>query len=551
MEKKEVLDFIKTHNKEYCGRLVTQSGFKKYFPELYEEMCSYKFPDTFKDFDFKQKLWHFLRNDYELHICKCGGKLKFRSFWYGYNEFCKPNCPAMVQNQSECITKKHQSRTQEEKQKIQNKVRNTFLSKYGVERYSQTLEWKEKTIEQNKKKFGKEWYTQTKEYKQYFKEYCQTKYGEDIINPFQLENVKNIILKKNKEHFFKKYPEIIDIKDNTLICKCNSETCTLCNDKQYKIDKRTFTNRKCKNIDTCTIRTPYGHISSGTENILYDYIKSIYDGEVIKNERTILDGKEIDIYLPELRLGFEFNGIYWHNEIFKNIKYHQEKSLKCMNKNIQLIQIWEDDWMYNCEIIKDFIKSKLNKNKISIGARKCNVKEIPNKDAYNFLQSYHIQGGVKNGKNLGLFYNDELVEVMTFGKLRKNMGNNPKEGYYEIYRLCSKSDYNIQGGFSKLLKYFEINYNPIEVITYANLDYSYGNVYTKVGFEKEHVSKPTYTWVVDGKRRHRSNFTKSKLEECIKNPNLTETEVMHNRGCWKCWDSGKIKFIKRYVKEDN
>ena len=115
--------------------------------------------------------------------------------------------------------------------------------------------------------------------------------------------------------------------------------------------------------------------------------------------------------------------------------------------------------------------------------------------------------------------------------------------------MCSKGNYNIQGGFGKLLKYFEKHYKPIEIITYANLDYSYGNVYKKTGFEEKGISSPTYTWVVNNKRRHRSNFSKSKLQECKTNPGLTEVEVMYNRGCWRCWDSGKIKFVKN-IKED-
>ena len=129
------------------------------------------------------------------------------------------------------------------------------------------------------------------------------------------------------------------------------------------------------------------------------------------------------------------------------------------------------------------------------------------------------------------------------------MGGNPEENNYEIYRVCSKIGYNIPGGFSRLLKFFEDEFNPVCIITYANLDYTYGNVYMKCGFKLESLSKPTYTWVIDGRRRHRTNFMKSKLEECVNNPNLTEVEVMHNRGYWRCWDSGKIKFIKIYERE--
>ena len=546
MNKLEVLDYIKKHNKEYGGKLVTEKGFKKHFEELYNILQSMTFPSYSEKWDFKQKLWHFLRDDYTQHLCKCGGVLKFRSFWFGYNEYCKANCPSMIENQVKCVKEKNKLKTKEEKDKIQEKVRNTFLKKYGVERYSQTKEWKEKTIQKNLEKYGQDWYTKTDEYKIRYEQHCEKKYGTGIKNSFQDENVKKQIRKKFYDNFLKNHPNVIEVKDNTLICKCTDSNCTLCQEKIYEIDKTTFSDRNYYHIDTCTKRTTPQNLSSGIEKKLYNYIKSIYDGVIIENERSILNGKEIDIYLPELKLGFEFNGVYWHSEIYKDKKYHQEKSLNCLDKGIQLIQIWEDDWIFRNEIVKDFILSKLGKTPINIGARKCIIKDVSNSEAYHFLQTNHIQGGVKNGYNIGLYYNNELVEVMTFGGLRKSMGSNPISGHYEIYRVCSKLGYNIQGGFSKLLKHFENTYKPIQIITYANLDYTYGNVYNKTGFHKDKISKPTYTWVVNGQRKHRTNFRKSKLKECIDNPDLTEIEVMYNRNCWRCWDSGKIKFIKNY-----
>lgn len=552
MDKLKILEYITEHNKEHSGFLTTEKGFKKYFSECYDEIIKTDFPSFFETFDFKQKLWHFLRNDYTQHVCKCGCKLKFRSFWYGYNEFCKPNCPSMIENQKILIKENHKNRTIEEKKKIQEKTKNTFLQKYGVERYSQLNEWKEKTIERNRKKFGKDWYTQTDEYKEYYTTHCEEKYGIGITNSFQAESVKKIINEKFYKNFLNRHPNVMMITDKSFICKCIDETCNLCTEKQYEIKKLTFSDRVCRNIETCTIKNPCGGIDSYPERELYNFISSIYHGTIIKNNRKILKGKELDIYLPELNLAFEFNGIYWHSELNKPRYYHQEKSLLCLEQGIELIHVWEDDWDYNSQAIKEFIKSKIGLSSTKIGARKCIVKEVDNSTAYNFLNDYHIQGGVKNGKNIGLFFNDELVEIMTFGKLRKNMGGEHKDGHYEIYRVCSKHDCNIQGGFSKLLKYLEDIYDPTKIITYANLEYTIGNVYKKNGFIQESISKPVYTWVVEGRRMYRSHFMKSKLEECIDNPNLTEADVMYGRGCWRCWDCGKIKFIKTYKnKEDN
>ena len=101
--KSDVLNYINEHNKEHGGHLTTESGFKKNFPSLYDDFIKTSFPSFFEGFDFKQKLWHFLRDDYTQHICLCGNPLKFRSFWYGYNMFCRINCPSMVEHQKECI----------------------------------------------------------------------------------------------------------------------------------------------------------------------------------------------------------------------------------------------------------------------------------------------------------------------------------------------------------------------------------------------------------------------------------------------------------------
>jgi len=86
-------------------------------------------------------------------------------------------------------------------------------------------------------------------------------------------------------------------------------------------------------------------IISNIEKILYDWLKT-YNLNLKSNDRTILDGLELDIYLPEYKLGIEFNGLYWHSELFKNKDYHLNKTLECKKRNIELLHIFEDDWMF-------------------------------------------------------------------------------------------------------------------------------------------------------------------------------------------------------------
>ena len=592
----------------HANYIFKEAYFKKTYPTIYDEMLLIEFPEHFKfsqklwhflhdDFDFEKKC-----------NCPLHGQLKFVRFTTGYRQFCKPHCDEynkIVVQKSKNTRIKNCGSVEESYKKGMEKNKETCLERHGVTNGGGIPESIEKIKNTKIKNFGSienlnehnklksyetrikncgsveesyrlasektketlknksdDYYVEiTKKIKKTKKERyndenyvnhekyvltCQERYNTDNFSKTDEFKEKNKISTNNRT--INKYEEILYIKDDTYYCKCIDNNCTLCDKKLFDIKYSTFYNRKFYNIDICTIRTPEKECSniSGEEKGLLSFIKSVYSDEIVVNDRKILKGKELDIYLPKLNIAFEFNGIYWHNEFNKNKKYHQNKSLMCLDNGIQLIHIWEDDWLYRNDIIKDIIKTKLNLNKINIGARKCIIKEISNYDSYNFLNNYHIQGGVKNGISIGLYYNDELVEVIVFGNLRKFISGNNKDNYYEIYRVCSKSGYNIQGGFSKLLKYIEKNYNPKCIITYANLDYSIGNVYMSCGFVKKTISQPTYTWVVKGKRKHRSNFMKSKLDECKQNPKLTEVKVMHDRGCWRCWDSGKIKFEKTY-----
>ena len=95
------------------------------------------------------------------------------------------------------------------------------------------------------------------------------------------------------------------------------------------------------------------------EKELCDFIKSIYPGEILENTRKFIGRKELDIYLPELKLAFEYDGTYWH-EIHekRNPGYHEEKRKACKKANITMIEIWENDWRKDQDKIKTLIKKK-------------------------------------------------------------------------------------------------------------------------------------------------------------------------------------------------
>ena len=416
-------------------------------------------------------------------------------------------------------------------------MKQTNLERYGKEYYAQTEDFVDKVKQTNLERYGCEYAIGSKKVRDRITSTSIEKYGDE--NPY-----RGRLHMELKE----KYPELIGFEGNNYICKCQNTSCNGCVEKQFALPSPIFRRRKYQDIELCPILNPI-LVVDGTSDIEKDillYIQSIYSGEIIENDRTVLNGKELDIYIPDKKLAIEFNGLYWHSEMYKDKMYHQNKVMECSKKDINLIHIWEDDWFEKREIIKDIIKTKLGLNN-KIFARKCEIKDVSSIDAKKFIDEYHIQGNINAKIRIGLYYNNELVEIATFGKLRNIMHSKGSDDQYELYRLCSKGGYTIVGGFSKLIKYFIDKYNPEQIITYASLDISNGGVYNKI-FEQQKITSPGYYWTKNGYKYHRSNFTKHKLVDMGYDKNKTEDEIMHELGYYKLYDSGNIKFI--YIKSD-
>ena len=281
------------------------------------------------------------------------------------------------------------------------------------------------------------------------------------------------------------------------------------------------------------------------EKSIVSFINEIYDGKIIENDRSILSPLELDIVIPEKKIAIEFNGIYWHSEQMKNDqKYHLNKTLKCEEVGYKLIHIWEYDWINPVKqnILKEKIKALLGVEQTKIYARKCEIKEIDSKIKNEFLNKHHIQGEDKSKVKVGLFHENELVAVMTFGKPRFN-----KNYEYELIRYATKSGYQVLGGAGKLLSYFERNYNPKNIITYADRSYSQGNMYKQIGFKYYSQTTPNYNWVKGSFIISRYQSQKHRLKLILGekfNKNSSESENMLNNGYFKIYDCGNLIFFK-------
>ena len=405
--------------------------------------------------------------------------------------------------------------TEEDWKIILDKIKNTKLLKYGNENYNNIDKIKETlnsfTEEDWKIILDKRKSTNIE------------KYGVDHLYKLELYRKVNFNIANDDN-----YLNYIDGINSLFSCdmgKCH----------QFEIDSDNYYHRNKNKIPLCTVCYPIGELSSISERELLAYIKSIYNSEVFEN---YLNGLEIDIYLPNLKIGFEFNGLYWHSELFKQKNYHLDKFNYFKDKGIRIIHIWEDDWKNKKEIIKSQILNWINGISDKIYARKCEIKEIDGKVCSSFLNENHIQGNDKSNIKIGLFHNNNLISVMTFNKMegRKKL----KDAEWNLSRFCSKLNISVVGGASKLLNFFIKKYPSKRIISYADKDWSLGDIYFKLGFLKMYDTLPDYKYIINNIRKHKQNFKKSNL----KLDNMSESSYMKDNLFYKIYDCGKTKFEK-------
>ena len=296
-------------------------------------------------------------------------------------------------------------------------------------------------------------------------------------------------------------------------------------------------------IPRCPNCYPVNYSTSAGELELFDYLKLILPNNttIIHNDRRILKGKELDIYIPEYDLAIEYNGVYWHSELQgKDKNYHLNKTKECEKQNVQLLHIWDTEWIYKNNIIKSMIKSKLGLITNKIYARKCVIKEINSPESEAFMVENHIQGNINSKIKLGLFYNNKLVSVMTFGKNRFKKNSDE----WELYRSATKLNTTVVGGIGKILNYFTKNYST-NLITFLDKRFStLNNYYSKHNWKLNDIN-PNYSYT-DGHQcvGSRIKFQKHKLKSILKNfdSNLTEWQNMQLNGYDRVWDCGNLKY---------
>lgn len=305
-------------------------------------------------------------------------------------------------------------------------------------------------------------------------------------------------------------------------------------------------------------------LSSGVSSIedeVVSYIHSLDPTTVIKQrDRTIIKPLEIDIFLPEYKLGIECNPVSTHNSSFpdpwgkfpKPRSYHMNKSKLAADAGVFLFHIFGYEWNNHRDIIKSMLRNLMSKNIDKYGARETYIDVISYTECRQFLNSNHRQGNVSASIRLGLRLKatDELVSVMTFGKMRPSIGRKVSDTCtWELSRFCNKLNTTVQGSASKLLKYFINNYRPDKIVSFSDVAHTRGSLYSTLGFTSVSQTDPSYVWVdkYDNIYYHRVCCQKRNLRKLLNDPNIdiehsTESQIMTAHRFARVFDCGVIRW---------
>lgn len=422
----------------------------------------------------------------------------------------------MIEKYGDKISPKHKEILSLSKKRAYQTRSNRLLKEFGVRNISSLESTKENKIKTFNERYGADHYHKSEEYRQLINDNRKKKL--ELLNP-------NIIIVGF---------EVIDgYKTGGIRYFCKS-----CSNEET-IPVVTFNYRQKNFGNPCSECGNFKGPWSNGEKELLDDIRAFYGGEILTNKK-IIPPYTIDIFIPEFNLAIEYNGLFWHSEKAggKDKNYHYKKTKLCLENGIRLLHIFENEYKESKTIIVEKIKNIIGLSQKGPGARKIKIKPISFLEGNQFLNNYHIQGGVPGSRFLGGFNKDQLISVLAFRLIN---------GVFDITRYAN--DFQTHPGlFSKFLKYIENNFELEKVITFADLRYSYGDLYKKTGFIEESILGPGYYYTDYTSLYHKFNYRKESIRRKfnVDTSNKTERELMEEFGFDRVWDSGKIKFIKVY-----
>lgn len=518
--------------------------------------------------DIRDKILSIINEDYR-HCPICDNAM----IWKDPNKTCSNEC--MIKSRELTSLERYGTKNPFQNEEVREKAKHTNLLKYGVEYpqqnddikskqqntmlerfgYTTTFHDKEKIKNSLNEKYGVDYPQQNKEIRKKTVETCIDKFGSEsnLSNDINKNKVKttnlikygveypqqNDTIREKSEKSLREYKKAKIKKIYNIDTSLNLKFSLSKNYSKNYIKKLIDRNLELSDIKNEFSNSQFiinarenGYLiesnKSSYEYELVEFIKELGINNIIQSSKNIIFPYELDIFIPDYKLAIEFNGNYWHSDIFKDKNYHQNKTKMCNEKGITLISIYEYLYTEKKDVYKNIIRSKLNKNK-RIFARKCIIKEVDKLDEQNFLNMFHLQNFIGSSKCYGLYYDYELLTLCSFGRSRFN-----KKYEYELLRNCSKPNITVVGGLSKLINHYKKEIDNKDIICYSD---------ASISFNKSCIlTKPNYVWwnKSTNKVLKRYQTMKHKLENIIDyyDESLSESDNMRNNKYVKIFDSG-------------
>lgn len=526
-----------------CSATLQERYSRINYPEFHEYLKNH-YP---KELIWGERIYWYLHNLTDYPVCpECGSRVKFRNSKQGYYTFCSNRCqgksPVTIEKKRQTslkhygvytpmhdeLVRERQRQTCRERYGVDNirkseigkiRIKETMRTKYGVDYPMQSEEVREKSRNTLQQKYGVDHNSKRESDKQRkrdlfqdpnyinkirtsYRKTCLERYGVECAN--QAPEVRERMTETMRKHYLEEHDNILGYtEEGYWKVKCPHPECNQCQEKWFISSSGTMGNRYRTGREVCTRILPIAESQNKNTSIEL-FIQNVLNEEKVEyrtNVRDIISPKELDIYVPDLNLGIECNGCFWHSTQNKEPEYHIDKYNMCQEKGIKLLSIWED-WLMSAEkreIVKSLIKTNLCLYDRVIDAANCEVRIIDTVTSNEFLQQNHIYGKCPCKFKLGLFYRDELVSVMSIVEDKKPISRKHKylNGEYTITRFCNRNNVLVTGAQEKLLRYFIETYNPFKImyVTYNDL----GETLDLEGFIVTKESSESVTWFFESR----------------------------------------------------
>jgi hypothetical protein len=272
--------------------------------------------------------------------------------------------------------------------------------------------------------------------------------------------------------------------------------------------------------------------ASKAELEVLEFVRSL-GVEALSGDRTAIAPLELDVYVPSLKLGIEYNVLYYHStHVIKDKDYHQRKLAACSAAGIKLFSIYEDEWRDRRTIIEGMLRHRLGLTSERLFARKLQLRQLTTTEARQFFDANHLEGYARCTASFGLV--DSASQVVAGMSLRTAFHKRYAD-VYEVGRSCTLSTVSVSGGTGRLTRAaaeFAVSRGKRGLMTYVDARVGDGRGYAAAGWQCIRHDTGARFWWTDGIHRfNRFQFKADKVNGKTQKQVSDEAGVVPIFGC--------------------